>query len=45
MMKEKEYMEHFDYKMTYHHDSQVQITFACPWAGVSDLLAVLVKRE
>lgn len=39
MMKEMDYMKHFDYKMTYHHDAQVQITFACPWAGVSDLLA------
>eukprot|EP00026_Physarum_polycephalum_P004902 Phypoly_transcript_04927.p1 GENE.Phypoly_transcript_04927~~Phypoly_transcript_04927.p1 ORF type:complete len:647 (+),score=65.01 Phypoly_transcript_04927:85-2025(+) len=45
MMKEKDYMDHFDYKMTYHHDSQVQITFACPWAGVSDLLAPLPPKD
>lgn len=45
MMKEMEYMDHFDYKMTYHHDAEVQITFACPWAGITDLVAPVPEKD
>lgn len=45
MMKEMDYMDRFDYKMTYHHDAEVQITFACPWAGVDNLLAPVPQKD
>eukprot|EP01113_Clastostelium_recurvatum_P021482 TRINITY_DN2545_c0_g1_i2.p1 TRINITY_DN2545_c0_g1~~TRINITY_DN2545_c0_g1_i2.p1 ORF type:complete len:678 (+),score=136.13 TRINITY_DN2545_c0_g1_i2:131-2164(+) len=38
MMKNKEYMSLFDYKMTYHHDALTQITFICPWGGIDGWL-------
>jgi hypothetical protein len=28
----------FDDKMTYHHDSLVQVTFTCPWGNINTFL-------
>src|SRR5690348_7402648 len=28
----------FDTKMTYHHDSLVQVTFTCPWGNINTFL-------
>lgn len=33
MMQESSYLSLFDYKMTYEHDSFVQITYTCPWGS------------
>jgi hypothetical protein len=37
LMREPDYMSKFDYKMVYHHDADVHITFFCPWAGNQDV--------
>lgn len=45
MMQEESYMSKFDFKMTYHQDSLVHISFTCPWGGLNTFLDPPPKKD